>query len=227
MPSWTLSDIVSNATAGLGNRSEIALSTASFWANEAQRQVWDAMPHDLAEVIAISSTTVNEDKIAFPTDFQELLHVSSLSAGGNEPLEQINIENAVSWSTATGEPTHYLLYADWLELRPIPDSAYSIQLRYRKQLSDMTALAAHPSVSTRLRYAVFLKTKELLADNVIRSPELAAEAQAQYLSYMRSTPSDRALKQRENRFAALSLPRARGETPGTTTTSYDFDTADG
>lgn len=226
MPSWTLSDIVSNATAGLGNRSDIALSKASFWANEAQRQVWDVMPHDLAEVIAISSTTANEDKVAFPTDFQELLQVSRLSSSGNEPLQQINIENATSWSTSTGEPTHYLLYADWLELRPTPGSAYSIELRYRKQLSEMTALTALPSVSTRLRYAVYLKTKELLADNVVRSPELAAEAQAQYIAYMRSTPSDRALKQRENRFAATSLPRARGETPGTTTTTYNFDTSD-
>jgi hypothetical protein len=44
MPTWTLGDITSQATAALGNRSDIALSITSFWANEAQRIVWDSMP---------------------------------------------------------------------------------------------------------------------------------------------------------------------------------------
>jgi len=226
MPSWTLGNIVSNATMALGNRSDIALSTASFWANEAQREVWDAMPSDLQEGIAVSSTTSGEDKITLPSDFQEILHLSNLSQSPNVPLEHMNVENADSWYTDLGTPTHYMQYSNWLELRPVPDSAYSLQLRYRKQLSDMTALTAVPSVATRFRQAVFIKTKELLATNAIRSPELAAEARGEYIAFMSKTPSDRALRQREDHFMAMSLPRRRGQTPGTTTKAYDFDTSD-
>jgi len=228
MPAWSLGEIVSTATQALGNRSDIALSTASLWANESQREVWDVTPHDLQEAIAVSSTTVNEDKITLPSDYQELLVLSNLSVSiGGKPvlLDEINLDDLESWSATTGEPTHYALYSDWLELRPVPDSAYSLQLRYRKQLSDMTELTDVPSVATRFRYAVFLKTKELLAQHAINAPELAIQARNDYLSFMASNPSDRALRQRENHFFGLGIPRGRGETPGGTA-AYDFDTSD-
>ena len=228
MPAWTLAELTSQATTALGNRSDIALSTASLWCNEAQRVVWDVLPHDLQEALAVSSTTVNDDKLTLPSDYQELLSLSNLSVSvGGQPalLDEINLDNLEAWSTTTGEPTHYALYSDWLELRPVPDSAYSLQIRYRKQLSEMTALTDVPSVATRYRHAVFLKTKELLAQHAINAPELAAQARNDYLSYMPSTPSDRALRQRENRFYGLAIPRGRGETPGGTA-AYDFDTSD-
>jgi hypothetical protein len=222
MPSWTLADIVSAATQGLGNRGDVGLSDASFWANEAQRQVWDSLPHELQEGIAISSTTSNEDKITLPSDFQELLSLSNLSQqGGPDLIDAANIDDVDSWTTALGTPTHYMRYASWLELRPSPDSAYSIQMRYRKQLSDMTETTSVPSVGTRYRYAVMLKTKEFLASHVVRDPFQAAEAQADYLQYMDAMPSDRAYTQRENRFFSVSLPRKRGDTPGTTTLPFD------
>ena len=226
MPAWTLSDIVSHATQALGNRSDIALSTASFWANEAQRFVWDSMPHEQQEALATSSTTDGEDKISLPTDFQEMLHVSNTSSNPPASLQYMNIENAESWQTTTGTPTHYMLYQDWLELRPSPDSSYSIQLRYRKKLSEMTLGASLPSVGTRFRYGVFLKAKELLAQHAINSPEQATLARNEYISFMNSVPSDRALRFREQRFMGVSLPRARDKTPGAASNVYDFDTSD-
>lgn len=228
MPAWTLGELASNVTLALGKRSDVALSTVSFWVNEAQRVVWDAIPHDKAETIAISSTTVNEDKMSLPTDFQEMLAVNNMSSQPPIMLDEINLDNAMSWSTTTGQPTHYLMFADYLELRPIPDSSYSLEMRYRKQLSEMTDLSAEPSVSTRFRYAVFLKAKELVAAHAISAPDLAATSQQEYLSYMLSTPGDRALKQRENRYMGVSLPRYRGKTPDSTSMgrSSDFDTSD-
>lgn len=226
MPSWTLGECMSKATVALGNRSDIALSDASFWANEAQRVVWDAMPHDLQESIAVSSTTSGEDKITLPTDFEEILAISNLSIVGNPPLESMNIENADSWITTLGVPAYYIQYADWLELRPSPSSSYSIQLRYRKALSDMTETTDRVSVGTRFGQAVMLKTTEMLADFVTHDDEAAAKARNKYVSYMAMTPSDRAKRHRENRFMACSVPRKRGQTPGTTTRAYDFDTSD-
>ena len=226
MPQWTLGEITSRATEALGNRSDIALSTASFWANEAQRVCWDACAHDLAENIAVSSTTSGEDKITLPTDFEELLSLSNLSASGNPPLEQMNVENADSWITDLGTPTHFIQYADWLELKPSPSSAFSLQLRYRNALSDMTETTDRVSVGTRYGQAVFLKTKELLAKHVIHDDMAASDARNEYVSYMGMTPNDRAKRNRENRFMALGLPRKRGQTPGTTSRAYDFDTSD-
>jgi len=224
MPAWTLGTIMSSATAALGNRTDVTASTASLYANQAQLEVWSQLPFDEQEAIAISSTTVNENKITLPSDFLEPLTVSNLSATDPVLLDSINLDQREMYSTASGTPECYVLYANWLELVPTPDSAYSIQVRYRKQLSDMTETTDVPSVSTRYRFAVVLKTKELLAQHVIMDTEAAAEAHNQYVSYMGSMPSDRALRNRENRAAGVSLPRRRGQKGPASI--YSFDTSD-
>lgn len=207
MSNWNLGTLMSSATAALGNRTDIPASTVSFWVNEAQRFVWDQLPHDQQEAIAISSTTVNENRITLPTDFQELLVLSNISGGGAPaPLYPMNPWDIDSASTGTSTPTNYMLYADWLELWPSPDSSYSLQMRYRKRLATMTATTAVPSVATRFHYAVFLKATELLAQHVTLDPQTAAVNSNAYVAYMMSTPNDRALRMREQRYVGLSLP---------------------
>jgi len=203
---WTLGDYTSRITYALGQRSDLALSDVSFWTNEASRMVWDAMPHDLQENLAVSSTTSGEDKITKPSDFQEVLTLSNLSTSPPDVLEPLNIHQVESWTTDLGTPTHYLEFSNWIELRPSPDSAYSMQLRYRAQPSTMTATTASPSVATRFRYAVFLKAVELTAQHLARDPARAAEYGQAYVGEMLSTVPDRALRIREQRYASASLP---------------------
>ena len=196
--------------AALGNRLDVPLSTASFWANEAQRVVWDAQPHDLKEGLAVSSTTSGENRIVLPTDFQELLNIStsSSSTGGRDVLTLLDPDLIDSASTNLDRPVNYMLYADWIELHPTPDSAYSLQMRYRMQLSTMTELTTHPSVATRFRQGVYLKTTELLAREVV-DPVRSAYFENRYNLFMRQTPSDRALRNRERHALGVSLPRKR------------------
>lgn len=221
-PNWTLAQIMSHATQSLGNRVDITLSDASFYANEAAREVWDALPHDLQEGFAVSSTTSGEDKIAFPTDYQEFIALSDLSTGAYPVLlNPLNIDQLDSWGTAKARPTHYGLFNDWLELRPSPDSSYSLMLRYRKRFSDITNLTEAPSVATRYRRAVFLKTKELLAENVVQDSEGAALARNAYISYMNSQVPDAALKVRTQHTLGLSLGRSRGEKLNATKLNFD------
>lgn len=207
MPNWNLGTILSNVTRSLGKRADFALSDLSFWANEAAKQVWDAQPQNLQETIAVSSTTSGENRVTLPTDFQELLWISNSSGVPPTPLAPITLWNAESFRTQTGSPTYYRLYADWLELYPTPNSAYSLQLRYRQRLSDMTALTATPSVDTTLHYGVFLKAKELIASNLALDPVAAGSAYNEYQSFMARMPSDMARRNRENKFAGVSLPR--------------------
>ena len=226
MPAWNLGDIMSTATKALGNRGDITLSEASLWANQAQLKVWESLPFNEQEAVAVSSTTVNEDKITLPSDFDEILVVSRTSGGIGDPvpLNLINPDQLAGYSNHSGIPVDYIEYSTWLELRPVPDSAYSIEIRYRKQLSDMSEATDAPSVSTRYRYPVMLKTKELLAEHVILDSDMAQEANNQYMSEMRSLPSDRAKRNRENRNAGMSLPRIRGQRRRSST--YSFDRSD-
>jgi len=204
---WTLGTIISRSTAALGNRLDIDVSMASFWANEAQRFVWDQSIHDAQELLAISSTTSGERTIAKPVGHRELLSLSigtasNMSAG----LRPLNVQQYDTLSQATGRPTDYLEYNDYLELYPTPDSGYSLTLRYRGEVPYMTSLSDVPSVATRFRYAVYLKTRSFVADE-INDDDGQLKAENEFVRYMNMTPSDRALKQREKHYVGASLPR--------------------
>ena len=222
MPAWNLGDIMSKATLGLGKRSDIALSDVSFWANEAYEAVWTAQDANEQEAIAVSSTTINEDKITLPTDFLELLSVSNTSEN-NVLLDTMNEDQRAAFSSSSGAPTHYQEYGNWLELRPIPDSAYSLELRYRKLRSDLTETTSVPSVGTRYRMGVMLKTKELLAAHVLNDPDQELDAHNAYVSFMDARPSDRALRARSQHARGISLGRSRGQLHNKSTTSFDRD----
>lgn len=222
MPQWTLGQLLSQTTAALGNRTDITASVASLYVNQAEEIVWSQLPFDEQESIAISSTTVNEDKVTLPSDFLEPLSVSNLSASSPVLLDAINVDQRDYYSTASGTPEAYMLFSTWMELVPTPDSAYSIQLRYRKLRSDMTETTDPPSVSTRYRYAIMLKAKELLARHALLDDALAISAGNEFVSYMNSMPSDRALRNRENRNAGVSLPRSRGQKGPASVYSFDL-----
>ena len=208
--SWTLAEITSSMTASLGNRLDVTPSRASFWANEAQNVVWTALPHDLKEAIAVSSTTSGENRIILPTDFLEMLNISasSSSTGGRDVLTLINYDEIDSAGTSLERPRSYIQFADWIELHPTPDSAYSLQMRYRKQLSTMTELTAVPSVGTSFRQAVYLKGTELLAEELQQFAH-ASHFRTRYNTFIRSTPNDRALRLRNRHDVGFTLLRKR------------------
>ena len=211
MPGFDLAGITSRATARLGNRTDITLSDASFWANEALREVSDSLGHDLREGLAVSSTTSGENKITKPSDFYALTNLSNLSAsqGDKRVLLRTSVDQIDSKDTASGAPTKFLEYNNWIELYPMPDSAYSLQLRYEKQLTELVATTDLPSVATRYRPAIMYKTAELLASNVIMSPEIAAAARGDYINHMASQPSDLALRQRSREGMSVQYRRDR------------------
>lgn len=225
MPSWTLAQLMSETTRALGNRGDLAQSDVSFWVNEAYEEVSQQLCFENeSEAVAISSTTVNEDKIALPTDFRELVSVSNLSYN-NVLLDPLNVDQLMKFDSDTsGIPRYYAQYADWLELRPLPDSAYSLELRYRKVRSDMTATTAQPtSVATRFRRGIMLKAKELMAQHVLSNPEKAVIAHNEYISFMHSLPTDTGLRMRNMHTAGMSLGRNRGEKVGNSSASFDRD----
>ncbi len=207
---WTLGAVLSRATAALGNRTDITLSDASFWGNIAHQEVWDILPHDLQEKLATSSTTSGENRITLPSDFQEMLNIRlSTFSNIHDVLQLVNIDGIDSSSTATvkGIPTQYLQYADFLELRPIPNSDYSVQMRYRAQLASLVSTVDRLSVATRFGEAVFLKTTQLLADNVVRDFDSGEKFGDRFVRFMFQTPDDRARRNRERHDMGVALPR--------------------
>jgi len=193
---WTLGQVMSSATAFLGNRADLPVSTCSLFANQAALDINFAVEPQDVEGFAVSSTTSGENKITLPTDFYSVINVSNQSMSPPYNLRKINSSDIDSQMTTVSQPMNYVLYDSWMELWPSPDSSYSIQMRYQARPSVMTSLTALPSFDTRFGVAWMYRTTAYLARSV-KDYETATAMDAQYLQVMATIPTDLALRQRD------------------------------
>lgn len=209
MPAYTLGELMSLATRRLGRRADIPESTASEHVNMAYLEVSAAAPHALMEREAVSSTTSGQQRIQLPPDFGEPLSFSlvwsdstaSSTISSRRTLRPLSIREAEKrGQQPAGTPTHYLLFNNWIEPYPSPDSGFSFHARYKSMATDLIETAEVPSVSTPWRRAILYKSEELLAQ-YIGDNSRAAFARQQYLDYVSTLDSDRAKRQKHGGFA--------------------------
>jgi hypothetical protein len=161
---------MSKATTRAGRRADIDKSDVSFYVNISYFEVVDQLPDELREQIAVSSTTSGEYRVTLPTDFDAPINVSILSnsVGGFSDYTLIQVDPSYvdhQGFFPAGIPQRYVLYGDFLELHPSPNSAYSLQIRYTSRVTDLTAEADVPSIHTSARKAIlYLTESEIFAD---------------------------------------------------------------
>jgi len=210
--SFTLGTLISETTAMLGGRLDLSTSRVSLYANQALAYIWNTVEHDKSEALAVSSTTSGENRITLPTDLQELVAISNTSAVPPRLLDAWNVADIDSSWTYLGTPTQYVQHNDYLELWPTPDSAYSMQLRYKTRATTVSATTATSSLATRYDMAHLYLTASMTADGV-KDWESATVYRGRFASEMASIPSDLALRQRARdlriRFATRPRSGAR------------------
>jgi hypothetical protein len=198
MPQYTLGELMSMATTECGRRADIPISEVSMRVNRAYFEVANALEPSLQERVAVSSTTSGENRIDLPTDFGEMLNLSmkwswstaSSAVSSTKTLGRVSlsaIDNNGLYPV--GEPESYAFFSNWLELYPSPDSAYSLQIRYRSMVTDMSNTTDVPSVSTPAREAILLKAKEYIWD-YLGDRNASAMAEQKYLGYMTRLKTD-------------------------------------
>lgn len=211
MPSWTLGDLMSMATARAGHRADISASTVSFWVNQAISEVWLSAPQAELEALVVSSTTSGNGRITLPSDHYETITLSYLS-GFDETsartlrrMSELQIDSRL---TAWGPPREYVEYSTWLELYPSPNSAWSLQLRYRARPSDLTNTAAVPSLATEWRLPV-LHLAEAYIHEYIGNVTEAAYARTRYAGTVAALKDANARRQTAQGGMRASLPLRR------------------
>lgn len=207
MGSFTLSTIISETTSMLGNRLDLTTSRVSLYANRALDFIWNTVEHDKSEALAVSSTTSGENRITLPTDLLELTALSNTSAVPPQHLLPWNVNDIDSSYTYQGTPINYVLFNDYLELWPTPNSAFSLQLRYKTRAPTLSSLTGVSSLHTRYDMAHLYKTASLAAD-AVKDWESATVLDARFRSEMASLPSDLALRQRAKEGMRISIPHA-------------------
>lgn len=188
MPSWTLAQIMSQATTRIGRRSDITLSDVSFWVNVAYQEICASQPGALMETIAVSSTTSGENRIELPADCMEIIGLSWYTTldGSALTLRRTSVANIdANLGGELGKPNEFALFNNWVELYPSPDSSYSLQMRYMAYPSDMTSTSAVPSLASEWRPAVLYLSEAFLHELVGNELE-GAQARMRYVSYAQS-----------------------------------------
>jgi hypothetical protein len=228
MPQFNLGELCSMATQNVGRRDDIPASTVSQRVNQAYFEVASSIEDALTERLAVSSTTSGENRIDLPADCFEVLGVTAIwswststSATSNyRPLRRMSgADTDQQGPFPVAEPRGYVQYNSWLELHPSPDSAYSLQMRYRSMVTDMMSLTDVPSIATNYRPAILLKTEEHLHRYLGNYGAAAALEQA-YINYMTRQKTTEARRQAdENRYGVgvmtrFNTNRSRSETGG-------------
>lgn len=212
MPQITLGQCISDASGLAGGRSDWAVSEVSRWANYALEAVAMAAGahHKPPEALAISSSTSGGNRIALPTDFDApiafTMYVGSTSTAttSRTTYEVPLLQRDGAWVDAQsnqfygGIPSHYVWYASWLELFPSPNSAYSLQLRYKAKQSVLTLSASTPNLDAQWHQAWMYKTAELLSAS---RDDASREAlnRNRYINYISAVETDLAKSQHDRR----------------------------
>ncbi len=202
--------MISDLTNRLG-RGDIPQSTLSRYVNQAYLDVVDMSDPVAQERIALSSTTSGENRIDLPTDFQIPISLSLLTNVGNSArtLGVIAPESIdATGFTPVGVPTRFALFADWLELYPSPNSAYSLQFRYKSFATVMTESADAPSISTNWRFPIVLKAQSYL-HGWLNEPDRALSANDTFLRHVSALDTDRANRQTDLRVRVVYEERPR------------------
>jgi hypothetical protein len=205
MPSYNLSEIMSFATFEAGRRADLAQSDVSRMVNESYLEVAVETQPEGLERLAVSSTTTGENKISLPSDYYEPISAtliyqpswSTLSSAHSShyTLRRVAISDMDARNPQpSGIPIEIAFYADWMELHPSPNSAYSLQLRYRSQVTDMSATTDVPSVGTPWRRAIVIKTKKRIFD-AVGDQAGAMSAEIEYQTYVSKLKTDAARRQ--------------------------------
>lgn len=218
MPILTLAQLASHATR-LATTPGAPLSLASEYVNLAYHMVsQDAgQQHQAKEATAYASTSTSDNRLSYPSDYDYALGLRvgvpnswSTATSRTTSWEPLTKQPAtwfeVYQSTDSATPQNYGEFATWLELVPSPNSAYSVELRYVRKLSDMTASTATPVLDEQWHWPIAIKAAELLA--AVESNTTAEALNARRYTLMtRSLRADQTRKRMDPRGMYVTFGR--------------------
>lgn len=215
---FNLAQIISHATRLAANPG-ISMSEASEYANVAIAHVSQAagVQHAPKETVAFASTSTQDNRLAFPSDFDYALGVKvgipgSWSTATSRTTAWVPLpKEPAPWgapyqSESSGQPAKYAEFATWFEVRPSPDSSYSVELRYVRKLSDLTSSTATPALDEQWGWACICKAAELIA--AVGSNTTAERQNARrYVEYVNTLRVDQGRKRMDERGMHMSPGR--------------------
>ena len=216
----TWGEILSRASEFAGARTDRTRSDISFWANVAYADVCGRARFRGVEAVAYMSTATGAEAYALPCDFdfEQVVTLSWSNSSQTSPsagtssrvlMKRNALQMAqVEWnSQITGaKPYYYEIYGQTMELQPVPDSSYSLKMKYWAKPSTISLEGAYPLIDDRWHMAIVFKTVSYL-ENARGDVAAARVALGQFDAHVMSIPNDDALRGQSRYGQAASFPR--------------------
>ncbi len=188
-----------------GGRVDWTVSDVSFYANQAANYIANAegIEHRSLESSYATTITSGVSRMVLPGDYDQLITLSvgsTVAASGSTRWQQLGPKD-IQWAdtyagrldATTGAPEAYVEYQGRMEVVPSPNSSYSLVLRYKSRITELTASGSTYPLDEQWNWAIVLKTTELLAmsrNNI----DLEVVARNRYLDYMATLRPDQVKK---------------------------------
>ena len=111
------------------------------------------------DMLVRSTASVTSQYISIPTDFLEMLNIELTSTTPSRRLIYASSDRADDFRSqrndTTGIPVYYTIEGESIQLTPVPDTSYTLQLNYYKTITSLSSiadsannqlLASHPDV---------------------------------------------------------------------------------
>ena len=214
----TLGQMISRATELAGGRLDWDVSAASFVVNRAAEYVANAagVEHRSLESSYATTITSGVSRMALPSDYNYAVAISAGSSipSGSTSWRQLG-KRDIGWADnfagrldATGKPEAYVEFGGVFEIVPSPDSKYSLVMRYRRKLTEVSLSTNTFPYDEQYNWPTVLKAAELLAASR-NDFELEQMNRNRYVDAMNIILPDQAKKWMDQRGALQPFPLQR------------------
>jgi len=97
------------------------------------------------DMLVRSTASVTSQYISIPTDFLEMLNIELTSTSPSRRLIYVSSDRADDFRSqqndTTGIPIYYTIEGESIQLTPVPDTSYTLQLNYYKTITALSGLA--------------------------------------------------------------------------------------
>lgn len=93
----------------------------------------------LSEMEVRATTSINSEYTAMPSGFLEMRNIQ-INTNPVKPLEYLSPHVIdIKSDSASGEPKYYTIIGDELQVYPVPDSSYTVEITYYKEQPALSA----------------------------------------------------------------------------------------
>ncbi len=118
---------------------------------------------DQRATATVDTTTAEPEYISLPSDFMVMKWIRLPNVSGKPKLEFMTPTQIDEYTTyignATGQPEFFTVFGDEMQLAPVPDSNYTLEMLYRKNVPPLATNSTNWLLTNYPQYYLYASLK--------------------------------------------------------------------